>query len=27
VDAIGFHVEYVDTGPLDIETEPPKLPN
>ena len=27
VDAIGFHVEYVDTGPLDMETEPPDLPN
>lgn len=27
VDAIGFSVEYVNTGPLDIETEPPKLPN
>ena len=27
VDAIGFQVEYVDTGPLDMETEPPELPN
>ena len=27
VDAIGFSVEYVDTGPLDMEIEPPKLPN
>ena len=27
VDAIGFHVEYVDTGPLDMKTEPPELPN
>ena len=27
VDTIGFHVEYVDTGPLDMESEPPDLPN
>ena len=27
VETIGFQVEYVDTGPLDIETKPPKLPN
>ena len=27
VDAIGFSVEYVDTGPLDLEIEPPELPN
>ena len=27
VDAIGFQGEYVDTGPLDMETEPPELPN
>ena len=27
VDAIGFSVEYVETGPLDMEIEPPKLPN
>ena len=27
VDAIGFQVEYVDTGPLDMKTEPPELPN
>ena len=27
VDTIGFRVEYVDTGPLDIESEPPDLPN
>ena len=27
VDAIGFQVEYVDTGPLDMEIEKPELPN
>ena len=27
VDAMGFHVEYVETGPLDMEIEPPDLPN
>ena len=27
VDAMGFHVEYVDTGPLNLEIEPPELPN
>ena len=27
VDAIGFSVEYVETGPLDMKTEPPDLPN
>ena len=27
VDTIGFRVEYVDTGPLYIESEPPDLAN
>ena len=27
VDAMGFHVEFFDDGPLDIEIEPPELPN
>jgi 3'-phosphoadenosine 5'-phosphosulfate sulfotransferase (PAPS reductase)/FAD synthetase len=27
VDAMGFHVEFFDDSPLDIEIEPPELPN
>ena len=27
VDAMGFHVEFLDDGPLDMEIEKPDLPN
>ena len=27
VDAMGFHVEFLDDGPLDMEIEKPELPN
>ena len=27
VDAMGFHVEFLDDGPLDMEIENPELPN
>ena len=27
VEAMGFHVEFFDDGPLDMNIEPPDLPN